>query len=185
MKTKDSGYKVRMPSRYERYYSSVPSDLPQRYIAEWLMGSFLFQLSSLESVLTNWLIVALDPYTEHYGYVVLRDENFSHKIKLFRFFVERKMTYSRDFKLDAATLEKISGIRNQFAHGVIEEKEDMILISMPARDYLNADRKNKYEFEYLLRLINDMSTLCSNFYSDSESHFNNFNKIRREKLPER
>lgn len=164
----------------------APEGIPKEFLIEWAIGHFFRNFSSLETAMTYWITVAIDPLHPIYGHVAIRDTNFMHKIKLVDFLVKKKMSFNADWKSHRKTLNIINDTRNRLTHGAIEihkcsiDDIDYIEITMTSADGLYSEERKKYEFWNLNDMCIKIFMLTHVFMNEAESHEKNFNMKRRE-----
>jgi hypothetical protein len=160
----------RLPSTQAHFLSECPYDLPERHRMSWLVGEFFFQLSSLETEITNWVAIAVRGMGPIYTHVMFRETNLSHKMRVVGFLVKKKMYFSGDWKEAKRTIEKVSVFRNLFAHGAIATLNNKIDASMPSQDGLYSTKRHCIDQNDILEIISRMSTLCRNFDESADEH---------------
>jgi hypothetical protein len=178
----------RLPSLSYSMYANLPSDLPDKYIFEWVIGHFFKNFNALETALTEWIVVAIHPLDRVFGYVALRDTHFMHKIRNFDFLILKKMTYTGNPKSAKKLFEKINGIRNQLAHGALEFKKSkniedhFIAVSMPSNDFLVSGSRKKYTCSEINNLCTEMFFIIQQLQEDADNHSQKINEKRYKKL---
>jgi hypothetical protein len=176
--------KHRLLGSHISFTTTFPTGLKSFDLLQWLIGRFVLQFSALETSITNWLTVAIDPLHPVYGHVCLRDVNFMHKVKLAKFMVRKKMTFESDWKSTETKLNNINDLRNQIAHGAIEYDEDVeplkFKISMPSRDGLFSDKRKIYNMDEFNDIINEIFLLITIF--DASSYYHKTNIVSKRYL---
>jgi hypothetical protein len=169
----------RLPSTQANFLSECPRDLPERHRMSWLVGEFFFQLSSLETEITDWVAVAVRGMGPVYTHVMFRETNLSHKMRVVGFLIEKKMFFSGNWKDAKGTIEEISKFRNLFAHGAIAVVEDKIDGSMPSQDGLYSMKRRYIDQSDVLDLISRMSALCRSFNGSANEHIQRLNLAKK------
>jgi hypothetical protein len=163
----------KLPSRQLLYISSPPIGVETKYHSRWAIGEFLFQLSSLETEITEWISSGVRALHPVYMHVIVRDVNFYHKIRIVDFLIKKKMRYEGDWKIDKSFLISISEIRNSIAHGAIENHENGISISMPSKDNLIKNKRKIITIDQFCDYITKMSHIMNRFDKANTDHVRN------------
>jgi len=169
----------------------IPENIPNEFLIEWAIGHFLKNFSSLETAMTFWITIAIDPLHPVYGHVAVRDTNFMHKVRLVDFLLKKNMSYGADWRSHRKSLVKINDLRNRLAHGAIEfckgpdDCLDYIELTVPSADGLYFDKRIQFSFHDVNNICIGIYMLTSIFMNHAESHERRINSKRRSPAEEK